>query len=90
MYIFVAIAPTVLFWLLDSLYLSKENKFIGMYNDVAGITDMDKRMELKDYEMPMKKYKGWKYSILKAMISPSESILYGMIIIGLTLFGILV
>ena len=90
MYIFVSIAPTILFWLLDSLYLSKENKFIGMYNDVAGITDMDKRIELKDYEMPMKKYKGWKYSILKAMISPSESILYGMIIIGLTLFGILV
>ncbi len=90
MYIFVAMAPTILFWLLDSLYLSKENKFIGMYNDLAGITDMDKRIELKDYEMPMKKYKGWKYSILKAMISPSESILYGMIIIGLTLFGNLV
>ena len=88
MYIFVAIAPTVLFWFLDALYLSKENKFIGMYNDVAGITPEDKRIELKDYEIPMKKYKGWKYSIWKAMISPSESILYGMIIVGLIAFGI--
>ena len=88
MYIFVAIAPAVLFWFLDALYLSKENKFIGMYNDVAGITPEDKRIELKDYEIPMKKYRGWDYSIFKAMISPSESVLYGMIIVGLIVFGI--
>lgn len=50
----------------------------------------DKRIELKDYEIPMKKYKGWDYSIFKAMISPSESVLYGMIIVGLIVFGIFV
>lgn len=59
-----------------------------MYNDVAGITPEDKHIELKDYEIPMKKYKGWDYSIFKAMISPSESVLYGMIIVGLIVFGI--
>lgn len=29
-----------------------------------------------------------KYSIWKAMLSPSESVLYGMIIVGLLAFGI--
>ncbi len=88
LFIFVAIAPTALFWLLDSLYLSKENKLIAMYNDVAGITDESKRVVLKEYEIPMKKYTGWSYSIFKAMLSPSEIILYGLIIAGLVAFGI--
>ena len=34
LYIFIAIAPTLLFWCLDSYYLSVERKFIDMYNDV--------------------------------------------------------
>ena len=36
-YLLVAIAATVLFWCLDSLYLSKERRFIGMYNDLIGV-----------------------------------------------------
>lgn len=86
LFIIVAVIPTVIFWFLDSLYLSKENKFIEMYNDVAGITEGKKRVKLKAYEIPMKKYKGWKFSIFKAMISPSEIILYGLIILGLLAF----
>ena len=35
LFIIVAVIPTVIFWFLDSLYLSKENKFIEMYNDVG-------------------------------------------------------
>lgn len=90
LFIFIAIAPTVLFWILDSFYLSKENKFIGIYNDVAGLTDKSHHISVKPYEMPLKKYKGWDYSILKAIISPSEVLLYGMIIVGLITFGVLV
>ena len=86
LFIIVAIIPTIIFWFLDSFYLSKENKFIGMYNDVAGITEDKKHIALKEYEMPMKKYRGWKYSIFKAMLSPSEIILYGLIVIGLFAF----
>lgn len=82
-FILAAIVPTIIFWLLDSLYLSKEKKFIGMYNDAAGITNQENCVVLKNYEIPLYKYKGWKYSILKALISPSEIILYGLIIIGL-------
>ena len=35
MYLFLAIVPTALFWILDSIYLSKEHKMIALYNDVA-------------------------------------------------------
>lgn len=89
MYIFVAIAPTVLFWFLDAFYLSKEHKLIGIYNDVAGITPEGKRKELKEFEIPVNEYKGWTYSMWKALLSLSESLLYGSIIFGLILFGIL-
>ena len=90
MYIWIAIVPTVLFWVLDAFYLSKEYRFIGIYNDVTGITPEDKRIEVKDYDMPLKKYKGWKYSFWHAFLwSTSTTLLYGAIVIGLVLFGIL-
>ena len=86
-FIFIAIAPTVLFWVLDSLYLAKERKFVKMYNIAIGV---DKNtIGLQDYEIPMKKIKGFKYTILASMISPSELFLYGAMIIGLLLFGFL-
>ena len=34
-YIFVAIVPSILFWLLDSYYLQQERKFRGLYNDIV-------------------------------------------------------
>lgn len=90
MYIWIAIAPAVLFWILDAFYLSREYKFIGIYNDVTGITPEDKRIEVKEYDMPLNKYKGWKYSFWHAFLwSASTTLLYGAIVIGLVLFGIL-
>lgn len=84
-YIYAAIASTILFWCLDSLYLSKERKFIGVYNDLIGVTNgkNHKPVKIKVYEIPIKKYKEWKYSFIRAMLLPSEIILYGVIIIGL-------
>ena len=84
-YIFVAIASTVLFWVLDSMYLSKERKFVGMYNDVIGVNtkSKQKRQSLSNYEIPLGKYKGWKYCVFRAMISPTEIVLYTAIVIGL-------
>ena len=38
MYLFLAIVPTALFWILDSIYLSKEHKMIALYNDVAKVS----------------------------------------------------
>lgn len=89
MYIWIAIAPAVLFWILDAFYLSKEYKFKGIYNDVTGITPEERRIKIKDYEMPLNKYKGWEYSFWHAFIwSASTTLLYGAIIVGLVLFGI--
>lgn len=84
-YLLVAIAATVLFWCLDSLYLSKERRFIGMYNDLIGVGNgADQPVtQIKEYEIPVKKYGGWRYSIFWAMVSPSEFLFYGAIIAGL-------
>lgn len=85
LYLWISIVSTVLFWWLDSLYLSKERKFIGIYNDVAGIGNGGKKIEIKPYEIPLGKYCGWKYSIFKAIISPTEIFFYGLIIVLLIL-----
>lgn len=90
LFIFVAIAPTVLFWVLDSFYLSQERKLIGIYNDIIHKEQCNNELKIKDYEMPLNKYKGWRYSVCNAFISPSESILYGLMVIGLILLGVLI
>lgn len=84
-YLMAAIAATVLFWCLDSLYLSKERRFIGMYNDLIGVGNGAKQsiIQIKEFEIPMGKYGGWQYGILRAIVSPSEILLYGAIIAGL-------
>ncbi len=84
-YLMAAIAATVFFWCLDSLYLSKERRFIGMYNDLIGVGNGKGQpiIQIIEYEIPMKKYGGWQYGILRAIISPSELFFYGAIIAGL-------
>ena len=84
-YLMAAIAATILFWCLDSLYLSKERRFIGMYNDLIGVGNGTKQpiIHLKEFEIPMEKYAGWQYGIRRAIVSPSEILLYGAIIAGL-------
>lgn len=87
-YIYASIVSTFLFWCLDSLYLSKERKLIGIYNDLIGTSNGKKQnpIAIKDYEIPLNKYKGWKYCIIRAMLLPSEIIFYGAIVIGLFIF----
>lgn len=87
MFIYIAIAPAFLFWVLDALYLSKERKFIGIYNDL--INQQQDNVVVKNYDMPVKNYRGWKYCVIRMMLSPSEIILYGAIICGLIFFGVL-
>lgn len=86
-YLLTAAAATFLFWCLDSLYLSKERKFIGIYNDLIGVGNGEKQtaVQIRKYEIPMDKYNGCHYCILRAMVSPSEILLYGVMIAGLIL-----
>ena len=36
-FIYLGLAPLLLFWFLDSYYLQQERKFRGVYNDVTGL-----------------------------------------------------
>lgn len=84
MFIFVSIAPTILFWFLDSYYLQQERKFRGVYNDLIGITH---NVEVKEFEMPLGCYEGCKYCLLRIMFSKTEAPLYLFVIIGLVAAG---
>ena len=85
-FIFVAIAPTVIFWFLDSFYLQQERKFRGIYNDIVADLNEDK---IKLFTMPLGEYDGCKYCLLHIMFSKTEWPLYLMVIIGLVVAGIL-
>ncbi len=86
-YLFIAIIPTVLFWFLDSFYLKQERQFIGIYNNVARLKN---DVEIKPYEMPITKFKGGDYCYWKVFISKTQFGLYGVLVILLTVFGVLV
>lgn len=88
LYIYAAVVSSFLFWCLDSLYLSKERKFIAIYNDVIGVGNGKEKkvLSIREYEIPLDKYKGWKYCIVRVMLLPSEVIFYGLIIFGLIVF----
>jgi hypothetical protein len=68
-YLLIAIAPTLLFWFLDSYYLQQERKFRGVYNDVAGLTDINKRLYVRMFEMPIHKYKIKTYRYFRVFFS---------------------
>lgn len=88
-YIFIAIVPAVVFWFLDAYYLQQERRFRGVYNDVAGLSSEDSRLEIRDFEMPIQKYQGGKYSYINALFSKTMFPLYGMVITGLVIAYIL-
>lgn len=74
LYILIAIAPTFVFWLLDSYYLMQERKFRGLYKDVAGISTEPK--ELKNYEMRPDLYVGGEYHFFNVFRSGTIATLY--------------
>lgn len=85
-FIFIAIAPTVIFWFLDSFYLQQERKFRGIYNDIVADLNDDR---IKLFTMPLGEYDGCKYCLLHIMFSKTEWPLYLMVIIGLVVAGVL-
>jgi hypothetical protein len=86
-FIFIAIVPTIIFWLLDSYYLQQERKFIGIYNDIACLTEEPKRIDVRKFEMPLDKYVGCKYCFFRVIWSKTEWPLYLTIILGLIIVG---
>ncbi|MEZ0006500.1 hypothetical protein ABH942_001870 [Flavobacterium sp. 28YEA47A] len=86
--IYLASIQVVFFWLLDSYYLQQERKFRGVYNDVSGITTSN--FTIKDYEMPIEKYKEDKYNFFRCIFSLSKLLFFGSIflILILTIVGL--
>ena len=66
-FILAAIFPAIIFWFLDTYYLSQERKFRGLYNDVAGVTEDPK--QIKQFEMRPDLYTGGKYSFCSSFFS---------------------
>lgn len=89
MYIFIAIVPVIVFWMLDAYYLQQERKFRGIYNDVAGISPEDSNIVIRDFEMPIQKYQCGQYCYFNVLISKTILPLYGFIAIGLVVAYIL-
>jgi len=86
LFLYVSVAPTLLFWLLDTYYLQQERKFRGIYNDVAELSNESTRIEVRLFEMPIQKYNDGKYSYWNVMWSQTVWPLYVMMI-GLATSG---
>lgn len=86
-FIFVAVVPTFIFWLLDSYYLQMERKFRALYNDAAGITEYH---TIKIFELDTTKYIGGRYNFFNVLFSKTIIWMYLPIIIFLISIGIFV
>jgi len=83
-FVLVAIVPAVIFWFLDTYYLTEERKFRGLYNDVAGLSKEPQKLEL--FAMRPDLYTGGKYSFWDVFGSMTIVTLYLPVI--LILLGI--
>ena len=82
-YILIAIVPAIVFWLLDAYYLQQERRFRGVYNDVAGLSPDDSKINVREFEMPIQKYQCGKYCYFNVLFSRTIFPLYGIVIVGL-------
>ena len=85
LYIFIAIVPAIVFWFLDAYYLQQERRFRGVYNDVADLSTENNRVNVREFEMPIQKYKGGKYCYFRVLFSKTIFPLYGIVRVGLVI-----
>ncbi|MFH1653357.1 MAG: hypothetical protein ABIE74_04795 [Pseudomonadota bacterium] len=84
-FILVSVFPIIIFWFLDSYYLTQERKFRALYNDVAGISENPK--QLKPFEMRPDLYTEGKCRYRCVLISTTIIKLYlALIIVVVGLF----
>ena len=88
-YIFIAIVPAIVFWFLDAYYLQQERRFRGVYNDVAGLSPDNSRINVREFEMPIQKYQCGKYCYFNVLFSKTIFPLYGIVIVGLVVAFVL-
>ena len=86
-FLLISIVPTILFWFLDTYYLTQERKYRELYNDVAGVSENPQ--QLKEFEMRPDLYKGGKYNDFNILLSKTIWILYlplNLLLVGLYLY----
>lgn len=86
LFLFIGILPTFFFWFLDSYYLQQERKFRGIYNDVTGISSINK---VTVYQMPVEIYETEHFTFQNAFSSKTVAWLYGSIIGLMTVGGLI-
>lgn len=84
-YIFIALIPVIILWILDSYYLQQERRFRALYNDVVN----DETDNIKKFTMSIDKYKTCEYCIMKAVASITILPLYLILAVGLIVGGVL-
>lgn len=76
-FVLITIFPLILFWFLDSYYLTQERKFRGVYNDLL----KDNPNNLKPFEMRPDLYKEGKYSFWSVFFSKTIWTIYLIVIL---------
>ena len=79
LYLFVAVIPTSLFWILDSYYLMLERKYRRLYDDIKADIKIDFDMNASAYYI----------CLVRVMFTKTEWPLYLIIIIMLLFGGLL-
>lgn len=76
---FLAVFLLIIFWALDGYYLSLERRYRALYNDIRILQESDFNMDISGYT-------GFKFNILKCMISTGILVFHGSTIILLCLY----
>lgn len=76
LFVWICLIPVVLFCILDALYLQQEHKFVAMYNDYVD----NKAGKPQVYKMPMNAYEKGLCGFMKALVSWSVIIPYGLLL----------
>ena len=72
--ILLGMLPALVFWLLDAYYLTQERKYVGLYNDVAGVPEQKTTVKL--FSMNTSAYEGGRYAYWGVLWSQTIWTLY--------------
>lgn len=71
-FVLITIFPLILFWFLDSYYVTQERKFRGLYSDLL----KGNPNNLQPFEIILEPYKGGEYSFWSAFFSKTIWTIY--------------
>ena len=75
-FIFIALIPILIFWLMDGYFLSQERMYRDLYNDVAR-----KKLNQIDFSMDARKYNEYRNTWFRCLFSKTLTIFYGLLLL---------